>query len=43
MIIPPAPGGNLPSNRNLLPFLLPLPLGIESLFRNFLEGLQEDD
>jgi hypothetical protein len=42
-LTPPAPGENLPSNRNLLPFLLPLPLGIGSLFRDFLEGLQEDD
>ena len=42
-MIPPAPGGNLPSNTNLLPFLLPLPVGLGSLFRDFLEGLQEDD
>ena len=32
-----------PSGRNLLPFMVPLPLGIGSLFREFLEGLQEDD
>ena len=31
------------ANRNLLPFLLPMPVGIGSLFRDFLEGLQEDD
>ena len=39
-----APSANPPqSNRNLLPFVVPLPLGIGSLFREFLEGLQEDD
>jgi len=43
----PRPGGfdleNPPrSNRNLLPFMLPLPVGIGSLFREFLEGLQEE-
>ena len=32
-----------PSGRNLLPFMVPLPVGIGSLFREFLEGLQEDD
>ena len=31
------------SDRNLLPFMVPLPVGIGSLFREFLEGLQEDD
>jgi hypothetical protein len=42
------PGGFDPENpprsdRNLLPFMVPLPLGIGSLFREFLESLQEDD
>jgi hypothetical protein len=32
-----------PSGRNLLPFMVPLPVGIGTLFREFLEGLQEDD
>ena len=32
-----------PSGRNLLPFMVPLPVGIGSLFREFLESLQEDD
>ena len=38
---PPPP--TTPSGRNLLPFMVPLPVGIGSLFREFLEGLQEDD
>jgi len=39
-----APPANPPrSDRNLLPFMVPLPVGIGSLFREFLEGLQEDD
>ena len=44
---PPPPRGFNPENpprsdRNLLPFVLPLPVGIGSLFREFLEGLQEE-
>ena len=38
---PPPP--TTPSGRNLLPFMVPLPVGIGSLFREFLESLQEDD
>tara|TARA_R100001015_G_C4518477_1_gene88124 strand:+ start:49 stop:615 length:567 start_codon:yes stop_codon:yes gene_type:complete len=38
---PPPP--TTPSGRNLLPFLLPLPVGLGSLFREFLLNQQEDD
>ena len=37
---PPPP--TTPSGRNLLPFLLPLPVGLGSLFREFLLNQQED-
>ena len=37
----PLPSPTTPSG--LLPFMVPLPVGIGSLFREFLESLQEDD